>query len=44
MDGAGSMGMGWTNVWWVFGAVVVIGILWLVFKTFGHRTPPAGSS
>ena len=41
-DGMG-MGMGW-NVWWILGIVVVAGVLWLVFKSFGRRTPPGGSS
>jgi hypothetical protein len=44
MHGGSGMGMGWMNVWWIFGIVVVIGVLWLVFKSFGRRTPPGGSS
>ncbi len=44
MHGGGGMGMGWMNVWWIFGVVVVIGVLWLVFKSFGRPTPPGGSS
>ncbi len=43
----GGMGMGsggGMTVWWIFGAVVVIGVLWLVFKSFGQRKPPGGSS
>ena len=42
MGGGGGM-MGWMNVWWIFGVVVVIGVLWLVFKSFGrqsHRAAP----
>jgi hypothetical protein len=44
MHGDNVMGMGWMNVWWILGIVVVIGVLWLVFKSFGRRTPPGGSS
>jgi hypothetical protein len=44
MHGDNGIGMGWMNVWWIFGIVVVIGVLWLVFKSFGRRTPPGGSS
>jgi len=43
MHGDNGIGMGWMNVWWIFGIVVVIGVLWLVFKSFGRRTPPGGS-
>lgn len=39
----GGWGMGWMNVWWILGVVVVIGVLGLVFKSFGRRTPPGGS-
>jgi hypothetical protein len=35
--GMGGMGMGWLNVWWILGIVVAIGVLWLVFKSFGRR-------
>ena len=43
-DGGGmGMGMGWMNVWWILGIVVVIGVLWLVFKSFGQGKPPGGS-
>ena len=38
-----SMGMGSMSVWWILGIVVVIGVLWLVFKSFGKRTPPGSS-
>jgi hypothetical protein len=43
MHGNSGMGMGWMNVWWIFAVVVVIGVLWLVFKSFGQRRPPGGS-
>ena len=43
MHWGNGMGMGGTNVWWILGIVVVIGVLWLVFKSFGQRTPPGGS-
>jgi hypothetical protein len=36
--------VGWMNVWWIIGIVVVLGVLRLVLKSFGRRTPPAGSS
>jgi len=43
--GGGGMGggMGWMNAWWLLGIVVVIGVLWLVFKSFSRRTPPGAS-
>jgi len=40
----GSFGMGGGSVLWILGIVVVIGVLWLVFKSFGQKTPPGGSS
>lgn len=43
MHWGNGMGMGWTNPWWILGIVVVIGVLWLVLKSFGQRTPPGGS-
>ncbi|MEO8190678.1 MAG: hypothetical protein ABI682_10075 [Acidobacteriota bacterium] len=33
----GHMGMGYGYVWWILGIVVVVGVLWLVFKSFGRR-------
>jgi hypothetical protein len=46
MGGGNGMGMGFggMTVWWIFGAIVVIGVLWLVFKSFGQRRSPGGSS
>jgi hypothetical protein len=32
LHGGNGIGMGWMNVWGVFGIVVVIGVLWLVFE------------
>ena len=32
----GTFGMGGGSVLWVMG-IVVIGVLWLVFKSFGRR-------
>jgi hypothetical protein len=31
-------------VWRIFGAIVVIGVLWLVVKSFGQRKSPGGSA
>jgi hypothetical protein len=39
MMGGNGMGMGGMNVWWILGIVVAIGVLWLVFKSFGQRKP-----
>ena len=33
----GGWGMDGMNAWWILGIVVVIGVLWLVFKSFGRR-------
>jgi hypothetical protein len=43
MHGGNGMGMGSMNVWSILGIVVVIGVLWLVFKSFGQGKPPGGS-
>ena len=36
----GSYGTGGGNVWLILGIVIAIGVLWLVFKSFGQKTPP----
>jgi hypothetical protein len=33
----GTFGMGGGNYLWVLGIVVVVGVLWLVFKSFERR-------
>lgn len=42
--GGGNGMMGGMNAWWIFGVIVVVGVLWLVFKSFGQQKPPGSSS